>query len=341
MAANGLLLLGSLLVAGVLAELLTRAVFPVASGQTRVTSDGTLLDEWLQPGASYRQVATEYDALTTITPEGYRVPEVEHNPDVIFIGDSMTFGWGLSDEETFTSLYCTPLELQCANLGSPGAGTIQEVDRLEEYLRAQAWRPREVKFFMFAMTAAFSAGNDLEDNYLSVRWARQAEQGADAGAESPLQDPEPGVLERVLGYRQFIQRHSNLARVAKYYWGPLLRSALVPELDQERLEEALAVTEAALERLEALSSEYGFDYSIYVLHPVQDIMRGTFRETASTLARIAPRTVQTTGHLFEDSPQNYYFAFDGHLNAAGSRTLAEWLVEAAPPPADEGGNPSS
>lgn len=117
---KGGLLTGSVVVALLFAELLTRIVYPISAGQRLVSLTDEPVSTWLQPSATYRQVSTEYDALTTITADGYRAPQVVGNPDVVFLGNSMTFGWGLSDDETFISIYCRRMMLTCANLGAPG-----------------------------------------------------------------------------------------------------------------------------------------------------------------------------------------------------------------------------
>ena len=114
--------------------------------------------------ASTARFSNEYNAIPTITNKGHRVPGVEGNPDVVFPGDSFTYGYGLSDEQTFASLYCKRLNLECVNLGIPGSGTLRQVERLEQYLDRYGWRPREVKLFFFGMSSS-SAGNDFVDNY--------------------------------------------------------------------------------------------------------------------------------------------------------------------------------
>lgn len=319
--ATGMLLLASCGLSLLGAELASHWLKPVEIGVAHVASDGSRIGSWLAPGRVYRQVSAEFDALTSITDEGYRGPAARGDPEVVFLGDSFTFGWGLSDDETFASVYCRSLRLRCANLGAPGTGTLEQVEILERFLSGRGWRPAEVKLFIFAMTASFSAGNDLADNY---EYAQRRQRGAEEGAPSAAE--RRGLLERVLGLRRSVLRHSNLVRLAKYYWGPALRSALVPQLDRERLEASLAITRRALQHLHRLSAEYGFAYSIYVIHPVQDILRASDEATRAELEHIAPAPVRRTAQLFAADPPHFYYAYDGHLNRAGSQRIAEFLV---------------
>ncbi len=148
----------------VLLETVSRFVYSVSAGPQFITSNGSKLKSWTEPGQTYRQVSIEYDAVTNITMKGYRIPEVRGNPEVIFIGDSYTFGVGLSDNETFPFQYGLSRSVSIANLAQPGWGTGEEIDRLEQVLADWGWRPRCVKLFMFAMTTSVAGGNDIVDN---------------------------------------------------------------------------------------------------------------------------------------------------------------------------------
>ncbi len=323
--ANATLLGFGCLFALAAAEIASRLVYPLATGVSHVTADGENVKAWLAPGRVYRQVSAEYDAVTTITERGHRAPAVEGDPEVIFLGDSFTFGWGLADDETFASIACRSLEISCANLGAPGTGTGQQVERLERFLQTWDWRPREVKLFLFAMTDNFSAGNDLADNVDRERRRARASEARvpeRAGAR-------PGVLERALGLRRTLLAHSNLLRIVKFYWGPALRSVLRPGLDRQRLEEALAITGRELRRLDALGDRYGFETALYLIHPVQDILRATHHETLAQLSRVAPVPLRSTAPLFEENPTGFYYPYDGHLDPDGSRRIAELLISEA------------
>lgn len=318
-----LLILASCVVALMLVEAMARTFFPISDGQDNVSLDGVPVKEWFAPGSVYRQVSNEYNAITTITKKGHRVPGVEGNPDVVFLGDSFTYGFGLNDDETFSSIYCMRRQQQCVNLGMPGSGTLRQVKRLEKFIQDWGWKPREVKLFFFGMSGSFSSGNDFVDNYNSYTSA------AGDGKEKrlPRQESTIGLAERFIGLQSFILDRSTLMRLVKYYWGPILKSLLVADPGEKRMGIALAATEQYLRQLDELSRRVGFEYNIYLLVPVQDIIRGTDGETLETLTRVSPKRVIPTAQLFVESPQKYYYAFDGHLNPGGSRRIAEFLVE--------------
>lgn len=319
------LVAASLLFALLVAEGLSRIFAPISDRRDNLLADGTRITDFLQPGAAYRQVSNEYDALTTITPEGYRAPAAAVNPDIVFLGDSFTFGYGLEDDETFAAIYCARRGVSCANLGQPGSGTLRQVERLEEYMARYGWHPREVRLFVFAMSGSFSAGNDFVDNYDREMNRRRAASG-DTSARREESREQGGAAERLIGMQSFLLRHSNLMRLLKFYAGPLIKSLVVAKPGEERMAIALDATKQALARLDALSRSAGFEYSIYLIVPVQDILRGTAGETEAALNAVSPKPVVPTAGLYADSPARFYFAFDGHLNPEGNRRLAEFLA---------------
>ena len=304
-----------------MAEVVVRAFFPIYGGVDNVTVDGAPVKEWFVPGSVYRQLSNEYDALTTITASGHRVPGSDGNPDVIFLGDSFTFGFGLKDDETFAHLYCSGLRVKCANLGIPGSGTARQTQRLEQFLKDYAWRPREVKLFYFAMSGSFSAGNDFVDNY---NYGRR--QHSLATGEQKRDTQAPSLSGRIIGLQSVLLENSYLMRRAKFYWGPTLKSLIVDAPGPERMNEALQYTRQSLGAFDELSRQYGFAYTIYLIVPVQDIMRGTDVDTLATLNSVSPKPAITTAPALKDDPTHYYYAYDGHLNPEGSRRVADFLV---------------
>jgi lysophospholipase L1-like esterase len=317
-----ILLSVSLLISLLLAEVLTRIFFPISDRRDNITPDGKTIESFLAPGTVYRQVSNEYDAQTTITDKGYRAPAVAGSPDLVFLGDSFTFGMGLSDAEAFPGIYCARYGLSCANLGMPGSGTLRQVERLEQFIEQHQWRPKEVRLFFFGMSGSFSAGNDFVDNYDRARNLEAKQQGEPEAKGEQTR----GFTERVIGLQAVLLRHSNLVRMLKFYAGPRLKAMFIAEPGEDRMLKAVEATRSSLQRLDELSRRAGFEYDIYLLVPVHDVMRGTHGDTLATLQAVSPKPVIPTAELFLDSPTQYYFAFDGHFNAKGSRLIADFLV---------------
>jgi len=334
-AANFALLTVSLLIAVTLAEVISRVLLPVSPGTRTVTLDGDALHDIMsnlyrhQPNLTFRQVSQEFDARVTIDRFGNRVPEPVGNPAVIFLGDSFTFGHGLSDEETFVAKYCAVTGESCVNMGRSGSGTLVQVRVLENYLEVEGWRPREIKLFLFAMTATLASGNDILDNYYFARVeeAKAGSKDSESAQQAVRRVTAPFHIDVWLKVRRWLIGNVNLVRIAYFRFAPHLRLALATRPSREVLQVGLDATRAAFGRLQALSRTYSFQVSIYVVHPVQDILGGTDTDTTATVRGISgDMQVESTADLYREEPQAYYFPYDGHLNTSGAQRISDFLL---------------
>lgn len=320
----------------VLLELASRVLLPISPGTRFVGPDGELLEIHAflnpQPASAVRmvQVSADYRAEATVTAQGYRSPAGGDDPDVVFIGDSFTFGQGLTDEETFAARYCATAQRRCVNLGRPGTGTWAHVRILEVFLDHNGWRPREVKLFMLASTSMVS-GNDLYDTVNDMGMPELAGDAlaAQQANDRALRQPRSYVAWLV-AQRATILAHSNLARILYQQFGAQIRAALSPQATSDNLGIGVSAVARELRHLDELAKQRGFALSIYVLYPMQDLLRGSHvaalaavREAAGTL-----RVVDTAPVLLDD-PHRYYFPYDGHLNPTGAQRVAELLAARA------------
>ncbi len=304
-------------IAVALAEVVTRFAMPIFPGMHKLDKDGNGLDiHNVDPNSVYRQFSEEFDALTTINKDGYRIPTAKDNkPDIVFIGDSFTYGQGLSDDDTFVMKYCTKEKLSCMNLGVPGYGTIDAVERLETFLTEKQVQPRKVYLVMLAMTSYLGAGNDLYDNIKIVEARNDPQGNKHEESESTLRKISNKILQV-----------SNLARVIKFHFAPIIKKAFVVAPEENLLQEGLELTKQQLNKLQALSKKHNFEFEVVLIHPVQDISRGSHQETFKAIQAISPIKVIPTAKLFEPNPNDYYFSFDGHFNKAGSDKMVELFL---------------
>ena len=217
--------------------------------------------------------------------------------------------------------------LACANLGRLGTGTYVQTRMLELRLRDENWRPTEVKLFVFAMASSLMLGNDFLDT-LNERAALAGGDTADAEAAAVTipEEANPGLLPWLVAQRRKVLASSNLARIVYGYIGPALRVAFSPTGSAGQLQEAVAAMREEMDRLRALAAEFGFTYTIYVVHPVQDLVRGSYPETLAAVREAAgdARVVSTAAAFLHD-PVSAYFPYDGHINASGAARIAAFL----------------
>ena len=331
---NTSLILISITVAFLIIEFGSRLIMPIAPGVRYVDADGNAAvlgatEAYRLERGTFRQIAAEFDAKVTITEEGYRVPSAKGNPQIIFVGDSFTFGQGLTDDETFAAIYCKAKNISCANLGQNGLGTATELDVLEHFLDQEKWRPKQVWIFMLAMSGALMSGNDLFDNlnYAPTKKVATTTASKEASAQTAPQHPtNPVSLQSV---RRKILASSNFARIGYFFFAPMLRAKFSPEPDGKLFDQALRATEIQFNRFVALSDRYNFQPRLYVLHPMQDLIRGSAQQTLEVVRSIAPATLEVVS-TFRAIPQpvsKYYYAYDGHFNAAGAKAFARHLLE--------------
>lgn len=311
------------LIVGV-AEVASRYMVPISPGPSLLSTEGKpIRQSYVEPSSQYRIITPDFDALTTITKDGYRGPASSGNPDTLFLGDSFTFAQGVTDEQAFPYLYCKAKNLDCANLSVPGASTIYTISRLEHYLNVKGWAPNNVFLFFFT-------GNDFTDNL----WAD--EQRRNGRNYEPLElspEQEDAAHNSLPPHKQLISKalkYSNLLRVLYYKVLPEIRQQGDNSGQRAQLEKALAITKESFDRLQVLSDEYAFNYRIFVIYPEPEVRLGVFKQMDEKLQAIAPSEITSLGELFSKDSQQYFFPADGHFTMSGNRLLADFLIKELP-----------
>lgn len=119
-----------------------------------------------RPGLHHTYYGADFHLHITTDDWGNRLdtlgaPAPEHGL-VLLVGDSYTFGWGVSDDDTLAAALnqqLRPQGLAVVNLGVPGFSTLAMAQRLREYLATID--PRRVRAI-----AVFHSDNDAVDNVL-------------------------------------------------------------------------------------------------------------------------------------------------------------------------------
>lgn len=306
------------------AEIASRYMVPVSPGPSLLSVEGkSIRQSYVEPDSQYRIITPDFDALTTITKDGYRGPASTGNPDTLFLGDSFTFAQGVTDEQAFPDLYCKAKALDCANLAVPGASTVYTISRLEHYLRVKGWAPNNVFLFFFT-------GNDFSDNL----WA--ADQRSKGRNYEPLElhpAKEDARHKALPMHKKLVStglKYSNLIRVLYYKVLPEIRQNGDATAQKAEMQKALAITKQSFDSLASLSEEYAFNYRIFVIYPEPEARLGVYKEMDNTLQAIAPSEITSLGELFSKNSQQYFFPADGHFTESGNRLLADYLIKELP-----------
>ena len=126
-----------------------------------------------RPNLTGRISRHELEFNFTTDESGFRNPSPwPEQADVVVVGDSIAFGYGVDDEQAWVRLVANALpEIEIINLGLVGAAPEQYLRVLEAF--GLPLRPKVVLFMLFP-------ANDLTDNDKFRRWLV-------AGANIPLQ----------------------------------------------------------------------------------------------------------------------------------------------------------
>ena len=193
--------------------------------------------------------ASEFSAGIHTNALGYRSMSKESaTPDFLFVGDSFTFGHGVSDSEVFAEIFCKARGATCLNLARSGTDTFDQVRILRHGIDAHRLRPKTVVLTMLAACWLGVAGNDLGDNltHAGPRSALPAPMRADLMPS--LGDIVKAIQRRVVDF-EITKRVMIIATSG-------LKSSLYACSPQAELEAARHATAVALRQLAALADEY-------------------------------------------------------------------------------------
>ena len=178
-----------------------------------------------KPNLRLRFRRPEFDALVEHDAEGWRQPKPPRpavpTSRILVLGDSFTWGWGVSQGQVFTDLLqaALPATVAVYNRSVPGFGTAQEYLLLERELAARVYDAVVLMFYM----------NDLSDNISSRQGRRPYFELVD-GDLRPRNQPALPVINPV---GQFLREHSRAYAFAQFEL-ELLKRRFSGEANDER-----------------------------------------------------------------------------------------------------------
>jgi lysophospholipase L1-like esterase len=258
----------------------------------------------------------------TFDADGFRssgVPAPPANaPTVLFIGDSFTQGFGVSDDQTFPAATCRQLAARgigarCLNAGVTGFGTAHELRLLNRLLADNRIRIDAVVFQVLP-------SNDLSDDWEDGGF------GLVGGGRLVTHDPPqiPFVVRlRQAFFDGKLARSSWIVKLIANAW--LAGQGLDPHYDDASFE----LERRLLEEVVATVQRRGIPIVIAVCATSWEL-HGTIEQPYDAQARIAfvNAAVDGLGVPWIDSraiapaPEDY-IPNDGHLSVAGNALLGE------------------
>lgn len=346
---TALLLLASCFVALALAEAMVRLFVPVRDVGPLFTAIDPVMGKRIKKNFRTMRKTPEFSMSFSSNSSGFRGPEL-HSPPVtpiLFLGDSFTMGYGVSDGEEYPALIKARLD---ARFGANVIGVVNTGmgdngnGRWIKFLKSEAdrFKPRLVVLQIMAndyednvREALFSVTDAGELNELPVRISK-------AKALEPWLDKVPGLSSSHLYglLRQVVAALLSPANGAALPAGGEPTSRLTAK-------ESLAYADRLTERLivEALSNCQEKGYPVFaVLVGLQGERLGRLQavfRTRQVPMLVAPSKVERP---------DLYYRIDGHWNPAGhafvagamfDKLLAIGIAQAAGSVARAGGKPAA
>jgi lysophospholipase L1-like esterase len=284
-------------------------------------------------------------AFTFTTDEhGFRNPSPwPRRADIVVVGDSMAFGYGVGDDETWTALLADQLRgSPIINLGLVGAAPQQYLRIYETYGRGL--QPALVLFCLFP-------GNDVGDAGLFDRWVKAGSQGNYLKRRFAIQKDKAGPSIQHLLQQSYLvsflryTRKNAVSRVSARTidFPDGCRLHIVPtfyaEIERQTKPDHpnFRMVLGTVEQARALAEQNGSQLLVLLMPTKEEVYLPLLDdERASAIAPFVAAFdeagipyLDLTPHLQARARQGerLFFEIDGHPNAAGHRLIAEVILD--------------
>jgi lysophospholipase L1-like esterase len=317
---NTLTVLISGAVSVVLAELFVRAFVTVRDVGPVFSVHDPVLGKRIKPSFAGERTTPEFKMRLTTNSLGFRGPEPRGFPErpILFLGDSFTLGYGVSDGEEYPALIAAELRRRYgaaaapvvnAGIGNSGNGFWVKLLRGE----AARMKPRLV---VMQVTE-----NDFSDNVKERLFALDAH-----GTLRELPVPAPDPTRRLEALIQAVPglSYSHLVGLLRGVRAPALgayASASEAAGGRQPLEAAEQLTLRIIDGALASCQQRGWNVAglLVGLPPAQEAaVRELFARRNLVVVRVPPKA---------ERPDLYY-TIDGHWRAAGHEFVARLLLDA-------------
>ena len=328
------------LLALVVAEVASRYLYHVemahfvdSSGKpTDMLLDDPELEYRLKPNFRGRQVGSEFQVSISTNNLGFRdskefVKEKGETYRILGLGDSITFGWGVEENNTYLSRLESVLEsklgrkVETYNLGVWGYGTIQEVKVFQQF---REYKPDLVILEFFARNVYVEeAGNDLVDNYNFAQWYRTR----DLPQQIRRKEREANRFH-INATKEFVAEHCNLCKVGVLVFGDFIRKGFHPQGNEERTKVAWQITENELHEFDGDLGSMNIKCLLLWVPPL-GMVQAKDESVIATLGSFGLQNIKVISALdvLARSPAEYYYKLDTHWRPAGQEAVAQFLAQ--------------
>ena len=310
-------------------EVGSRFILPISAGAQKIDpfSNARVSIPFNQPNATYNQLFSEYNASTHIDNKGNRISptsNIHSDIRILFLGDSFTFGQGVSDSETIPSHFCAIIKANCINLGIPGTGPLRQYEKINEYL-SKVKQQKETHLFhlILASTEARHSGNDIMDNLRELEESK-LNKGLVVNQDQKISEiMHPGFF---IKFARWLSVKSNAFRVVRTIFGNQLRTLAWSYSGDAFTNDELDKFSHQINKLILLLEKNEITY--------MPVLLSTYAELTTTKREITLKKIEdNTGIKFiefdflKTDYETSFFPLDGHLNNYGNKFIATELAQ--------------
>lgn len=278
------------------------------------------------PGSTDTFAAFGFDTAVTINRKGFRDLEREYAKDpsiyrIVVLGDSMVWGYGVEDDQTFTRVTESRLQnVELINLGVSGYGTDQEL----LLLREQGLRYQGDLYVLVVVDNDFISNTAsrmftiYEKPYFSLAHDGTLELHNTPVPDAPFLLRQAVMLTRASFVLNRAAQALNEARATREMWPPNAQDAVwdepFPRVEREHL------TVALIEQIQREVESAGAEFLLMIINNIG--------QTGVDLGEyFAPRArVLNLEVAFGGLPVDTLHVDGSHWNAAGHALVSEQLI---------------
>ena len=294
-------------------------------------------------------VATDLDGCRISATNSQKAASDAAQVELIVVGDSVTFGWGVEYKQTFAEVLARNIVNDCAirgdatpvvstvNLGCPATGLYSQRLRLERHLNTHKSQAKRIVIWTLLLNDGFGGGNDLVDTARAVLAARSSGKNL-SDSKAPRshlteESRRPAPRSSLYSIKSWLSRRSVSYELAMRLFGRSVRSYVpiaVSPKDRITLDGYWTILAEQINAAEKLVESHGgevlFGYYPY-FHDVAsgsertlEKLRGVLSEDTRLVSLLAP---------LHGSQDTYCFPRDGHPNATGHEVIANAYLQDA------------
>ena len=308
-------------------ELILKSYFPRVHGGVYYNFDNniktipSLPDPYiLKKNKKFIHKSNEFNSIVTSTDYGNRVSnEIDVAKTLLFIGDSFTYGHGVSDNETFAYLYCTFKKIRCVNLGKPGTDQGSQFEILKTYLNNVNVEIYNIKLFLFISCNLNTSGNDIMAN---LKRYNENFNMPSQEASSKKQISSFNISSLIHLSKNLIYKSEILKRISSIFISQL-KSNLQSCSDINDLDKAFSATKFYIDKITEMAKMNNATIKLFAILPYYELQNASSKVLMDNYLKPENLNISIINNLLPD----HYYKFDGHLNKIGHKKIHDYLLK--------------